>query len=92
MITLEITNKSITANGHAKEQLICNSVSVLLWGLCVSLDNAGAYDLEVSEDDGFQQVIYTPTEKTAPIFNGVVEALRRLAGNFPTEVKIFEKK
>jgi len=92
MITLEVTNKSITANGHAKEQLICNSVSVLLWGLCVSLDHAGAYDLEVSEDDGYQQVIYTPTEKTAPIFNGVVEALRRLAGNFPTEVKIFEKK
>lgn len=92
MVTLEITNKSITANGHAKEQLICNSISVLLWGLCVSLDAAGAYNLEVKEDDGFQQIIYTPTERTAPIFNGMVEALRRLAANYPSEVKIFEKR
>jgi len=94
MITVEIGKHSITANGHASEgnYLICNSVSVLLWSLAISLSKAEAYGLEVKEDEGFQMVKFTPTQKTMPIFLGAAECFRLMGEQFPEEIKIFEKK
>ena len=90
MITVEITNKSIVTNGHASE-LICNTVSVLMWSLSISLTTNNAYDLVVKEDDGYEEISYTPTEKTSPIFMGIAECFRALGEQFPDEVKIFYK-
>jgi len=94
MITVEITKNSITANGHASEgnALICNSVSVLLWALAISLQKAQAFDLYEEEDDGYQHITYTPTEKTAPIFNGVVECFKQMGKQFPNDINVLIKK
>lgn len=90
MITVEITDKSIVTNGHASE-LICNTVSVLMWSLSISLLKNEAYDLVVKEDDGYEEISYTPTEKTGPIFYGTVECFKALGEQFPDDVKIFYK-
>ena len=90
MITVEISKDSIVTNGHASE-LICNSVSVLMWALSISLMKNDAYDLVVKEDDGYEQISFTPTEKTSPIFTGIAECFKALGEQFPDEVKIFYK-
>ncbi len=92
MVVFEITKKSITANGHASEQLICNSISVLLWALAVSLDKANANGLAVEEGNGYQQISYEPTPETVPIFDGFVECIRQIASQYPKEMVVFEKK
>ena len=90
MINIEIKDNQIEAKGHAST-LICNSVSVLMWSLAISLENAKAKDLVVVEDDGYQLVKYEPEDITKMIFNGVAESLALIGAQFPKEVKIRKK-
>jgi len=87
MINISIHDTQITAEGHAST-LICNSVSVLMWALAVSLDNAGAKELYVNMGDGYQMVSLLPDDKTEGIFKGISESLKLMAAEYPKEIKI----
>jgi uncharacterized protein YsxB (DUF464 family) len=91
MISVEITKKSIVSNGHASE-LICNSVSVLMWALSMSLLNESAEDLVVKESEGHEEISFKPSKTTIPIFNGIVSCFKAMGEQFPNEIKIFIKK
>ena len=92
MITINIGNTSIEAKGHASNNLICNSVSVLMWALATSLAHGDAVNLEVIDSDGYQYINYCPDERLQVVFDGFAESLKQIAENFPEEVSIFSEK
>lgn len=88
MIEVMMNNKSIDAEGHAS-QLICNTVSTLMWSLAMCMNKVNAEDLVVVEGDGKHMVSITPDGITATILDGFIECFKCLGEQFPDEVKIF---
>lgn len=89
MIDVEMDENSIACEGHS-EQLLCNTVSTLMWAMSITLDNAKAKDMVVIEGDGKHMVECLPDETTTPIIDGFKECFRILAEQFPEEIKVLE--
>ena len=88
MINVKITKNSIDAEGHAENKYVCNTVSTLMWAMCVGMQRANAKDLKVLEGDGKHTIEYAPEAQTKTIVNTFTECFIELAEEFPKEIKL----
>lgn len=88
MISIKIGENSIEARGHAKEHLICNTVSTIMWSLVTCLDASQTKGITNDEDNGYQRIAFVPSEASTIIFKGFTRCLRELASAYPDDVRV----
>ena len=86
MIKVTIEKGKITAEGHANNNYICNTVSTMMWALSNNLEKANARKLEIYEDDGLHIVACKVDRRSKPSLEGFIECFKLLAEQFPEEI------
>lgn len=89
MIYVEMDKNSIACQGHSKD-LICNTVSTLMWALSITLEQEKAKDMVVIEGDGQHMVECLIDDTTRPIMDGFKACFRLLEEQFSDEIKVSE--
>lgn len=88
MICIDVKDNCIKASGHAKEHLICNTISTLMWSFVTCLDACNTRGIINEEDEGYQKVSFVPSKNAEILRDGFEKCFAELAAAYPEEITL----